>query len=184
MVTWYRKFSSRRPFSCSITNSHLITKIMNLNRSTSGLTNEQLNFSNNVGCCVYDGPPSIFVVVNDCPTGIDEPSMPLKYWCSARTLFPENLCNHWQCFRWTFYEICTECNLRILPLLDPSRNGHIHVHDSTWNDVKLFQSQEWTCVYWIQRHSYYFRCIALLEFMTDDNTSPEYLENHLIYYVT
>jgi hypothetical protein len=102
--TMHAQFSCQNPLACHITNSNLISKI--LNGSMSILTNKLLKFSNNVGHCAADGPTCVLVVLNECPTG-PELSTPFKHPCMAQAFFPTHLSNHCQGLWHIFSEICT-----------------------------------------------------------------------------
>jgi hypothetical protein len=56
----HAQFNSQNPLGCPITNSHLISKV--LNGSTLILTNELLKFGNSVARCAADGPTSVLAV--------------------------------------------------------------------------------------------------------------------------
>jgi hypothetical protein len=104
--TLHAQFSSQNPLAYPITNSDLISKV--LNGSTSILTNELLKLGNSVGRCAADGPICVLVVLNGCPTG-PKPSMPFKRPCTAHAFCPECLSNYCQGLHRTFSEICIKC---------------------------------------------------------------------------
>jgi hypothetical protein len=102
--TMHAQFSSQNPLACPITNSDLISKV--LNGSSSILTNKLLKFGSSVGHCAADEPSCMLVILSGCPTG-PEPSMPFKHPCTDHAFFPERLSNHCHGLRHTFSEICT-----------------------------------------------------------------------------
>jgi hypothetical protein len=87
----HAQFSSQNLLACPITNSDLISKV--LNGLTSILTNKLLKFGNSVRRCAADGHTSVLVVLNGCLTG-PEPSMPFKHPCTSHAFFPKRLSNH------------------------------------------------------------------------------------------
>jgi hypothetical protein len=97
--TMHAYFSSQNLLACPMTNSDLISKV--LNGSTLILTNELMKFGNSVGCCAADGPTCVLVILNGCLTG-PEPSMPFNNPCTAHAFFLEHLSNHCQGLRRTF----------------------------------------------------------------------------------
>jgi hypothetical protein len=72
----HAQFNIQNSLSCPITNSDLISKV--LNGSTSILTNELLKLGNRVWRCAADGPACVLVVLNGCPAS-PELSMPFKH---------------------------------------------------------------------------------------------------------
>jgi hypothetical protein len=115
----HAQFSSQNPLACPITNSDLISKV--LNGSMSILMNELLKFGDSVGHCATDGPACVLVVLSGCPTG-PELIMPFKHLCTAPAFFPECLSNHCQGLR-TFFQDSHKiwCTLAV-PLSDPFQN--------------------------------------------------------------
>jgi hypothetical protein len=111
--TMHAQFSSQNPLACPITNSDLISKV--LNGSMLILTNGLLKFGKSVGHCAVDGPTCVLVILNGCPTG-PEPSMPFKHLCTANAFFPERMSNHCQGIRHTFSEICIKFDAHSLSL--------------------------------------------------------------------
>jgi hypothetical protein len=119
-------FSSQTLLVCPITNSNLISKV--LNGLMSILTNELLKYGNSVGCCAADGPTCVLDVLIGCPTG-PEPSMPFKHPCTAHAFFPERLSNHCQGLRHTFSGICTkfdEYSLFLCQIHREIASGQVH----------------------------------------------------------
>jgi hypothetical protein len=69
--TMHAQFSSRDLLACPVTNSDLISKV--LNGLTSVVTNELLKFGCSVGHCGVDGPTSMLLIFNGYPN-IPEPT--------------------------------------------------------------------------------------------------------------
>ena len=87
----HAQFFRRNPLACPVTNSHLLSNIVN--GPTLILMDELLNSFNSFKSCAACGSPCVFVIVNSCVTGL-EPGMPLKHLCTTQALDPEGLLNH------------------------------------------------------------------------------------------
>ena len=60
--TVHAQFFRQNPLACPITNSHLLSNVVN--GPTSILTDELLNSRNSVGSCAASGSPCVFVIVS------------------------------------------------------------------------------------------------------------------------
>jgi len=91
----HAQFFRQNLLACPITNSHLLSNVVNGPMSI--LTDELLNSCNSFRSCAACGSPCAFVIVNWCVTGL-EPGMPLKHLCTTQALVPEGLLNieKWQ----------------------------------------------------------------------------------------
>jgi hypothetical protein len=94
------------PSACPITNSQLLSNVVNVPTST--LTDELLNSCNSFSCAAC-GSPCVFVIVNWCATGL-EPGMPLKHLRTTLDLIPESLLNQCEGLRCTFPKTGTKCD--------------------------------------------------------------------------
>jgi hypothetical protein len=79
---------SSEPISMPITNSRLLSNVMN--GPVSMLMDELLNSCNSFRSCAACGSPCVFVIVSRCATSL-EPGMPLKYQLKTQDLVPEGL---------------------------------------------------------------------------------------------
>ena len=101
----HSKLFRQNPLACPITNSHLLSNVVN--GPTSILTGELVNSCNSFRSCAASASPCVFVVVNWCATGI-EPGMPLKLLCMTQALVPEGLLNHCESLCTTYPKIGTK----------------------------------------------------------------------------
>ena len=103
-------------------------KFQGLERSTKILTNEIMNIGNNIGHHGADGPSSALIVFNG-----PEPSTPLKYMCTAYTLFPKHLSSLCWELHSTFPAICTESEEHML------FHSYIHHEISTYHRMGIIK---------------------------------------------
>jgi hypothetical protein len=98
--------------ACSITNSHLLSNVVN--GPTSILTDELLNSCNSFRSCAACGSPCVFIIANWCANGL-EPDMPLKHLRTTQDLVPEGLLNHCEGLRSTYSQDCHKgwCTLAV-----------------------------------------------------------------------
>lgn len=131
------QINSQTLLACPITSTHHISKVMN--GLTLILTNELLDFENNVEHCGADGPPCMFIIANGCLTSL-KPNMPFKYLNMACTFFPEHLCRHCQVLCCAVLEIYTKFHAYLLFL------SQIHCKIAT-NPTHNFKYKEMKTLY-------------------------------------
>jgi hypothetical protein len=122
--TVHAQFICQNPLACPISNSHLLSNVVNV--PTSILTEEFLNSCNSFRSCVALGSPCVLVIVNLCASGV-EPDMPLKHLRTTQDFVPEGLLNHCESLRRTFPKIGTKFYAHSLLL---SRNHRENRHRS------------------------------------------------------
>jgi hypothetical protein len=176
------QFCSQNPLAWPITNSRLISKV--LNGSTLILVKELLKFGSSVRHCAADGPASVWVIVYGYPTG-REPSTPFKHLSTAHAFFPERLSDHCQGLHHTFSGICTKFDAHSLffywihheitsaKIHDPKQRD-IKMSTSTWLCVILYTDSQDMLVLSSTIASHYYNCC------TDGSTSPGNHGHHLV----
>jgi hypothetical protein len=105
------QFSNQNMLACPITNSHLISKV--LNGLTSILTNKLLKYENSVRRCAANGPVCVLVILIGCLMG-PELSMPFQHPCTALAFYPEHFSDHCHGLHHTFSKICTKFDVHSL----------------------------------------------------------------------
>jgi len=108
--TVHAKFFRQNPLACPITNSHLLSNVVNGPMSI--LMDELLNSCNCFRSCATCGSHCVFVV-NWFATGL-EPCMTLKHLCSTQALVPEALLHHFEGLRSTYPKIGTKFDAHLL----------------------------------------------------------------------
>jgi hypothetical protein len=131
----HAQFFRQNPSACTITNSHLLSNVMNGPMLI--LTDELLNLCNRFRSCAASGSPCVFVIVNWCATGL-EPGMPLKHLCTTLDLVPKGLMNHCEVLCSTFPRIGTKFDAHLLFLsLIHCENHH---RSCTWPQINPCES--------------------------------------------
>ena len=105
------QFFCQNPLACPITNSHLLSNVVN--GPTSILTDELLNSCNSFRSCAASGSPCVFVIINRCAASL-EPGMPLKHLRTTQALVTEGLLYHCDGIRSTFPKTGTKFDAHLL----------------------------------------------------------------------
>jgi hypothetical protein len=93
------QFFRQNPLACPITNSHLLSNVVN--GPTSILTDKLSNSCNSFKICAACESPCVFIIINWCGTGY-ELGMPMKHPHTTQDSVPEGLLNHCQHLHNTF----------------------------------------------------------------------------------
>ena len=105
------QFFRQNPLACPITNSHLLSNVVN--GPSSILVDKLLNLCNSFRSCAASGSPCVFVIINRCAASL-EPGMPLKHLRTTEALVSEGLLNHCEGLRSTFPKTGTKCDAHSL----------------------------------------------------------------------
>jgi hypothetical protein len=118
--TVHAQFFRQNPLACPITNSHLLSNVVNC--PTSILMDELLNLCNSFRSCAACGSPCVFVI-NWRATSL-EPGMPLKHPRTTQALVPKGLLNHCEGLCTTFPKIGTKFDAHTLSFSRIHRENH------------------------------------------------------------
>jgi hypothetical protein len=99
--TVHAQFFRQNPLACPITNSHLLSNVVN--GRTSILTEELLHSCSSFRSCAASGSPCVLPVLNRA-----------CHWNTTQDLVPEGLLNHCEGLRSTFPKIGTKFNAHSL----------------------------------------------------------------------